>query len=71
MERIYRSPERPSAPWVPHEYALEDEADAANLPTDEGIPTGSIAYTDDGSHFYVKGAAGTWNDWLADDSDET
>ena len=70
MERINRTPEKPTPPWMPHEYALEDETDAANLPTGEGIPTGSFAYTGDGKHFYVLGAGTTreWTDWLAEDN---
>ena len=37
-------------------------AELATIPTEASI--GSIAYTKDGAHFFVKDEAGGWNDWL-------
>lgn len=38
------------------------QAELATIPTEASI--GSIAYTKDGAHFFVKDEAGGWNDWL-------
>lgn len=39
-------------------------AELATIPADASV--GSIAYTKDGKHMFVKDEAGGWNDWLAD-----
>ena len=37
-------------------------AELATIPPEASI--GSMAYTKDGAHFFVKDEAGGWNDWL-------
>ena len=37
-------------------------AELATIPPEASI--GSMAYTKDGNHIYVKDEAGDWNDWL-------
>lgn len=39
------------------------QAELATIPPEASI--GSMAYTKDGTHFFVKDEAGGWNDWLA------
>lgn len=38
------------------------QAELATIPPEASI--GSMAYTKDGNHIYVKDEAGDWNDWL-------
>lgn len=38
-------------------------AELAAIPAEAAV--GSMAYTKDGAHFFVKDEAGGWNDWLA------
>lgn len=59
MKRIYRAPHNPTAPWLPHEYLLESDAEAAQLPT-EGVPAGSLAHTVSNSTRKMMGADGQW-----------
>ena len=37
-------------------------AELAAIPAEAAV--GSMAYTKDGNHIYVKDEAGGWNDWL-------
>ena len=37
-------------------------AELAAIPVEAAV--GSMAYTKDGNHIYVKDEAGDWNDWL-------
>ena len=43
--------------------AADITAELATIPVDASV--GSMAYTKDGAHFFVKDEAGGWNDWLA------
>ena len=40
------------------------KAELATIPADASV--GSMAYTKDGKHIFVKDEAGGWNDWLAE-----
>ena len=47
MKRIYRTREKPTEKWVPHEYMIEDSSEISSLPNGEAVPAGSMAYTAD------------------------
>ena len=44
---------------------------AEDLPLLSEYPTGTFAFSKDGSHVWMKAADGGWHDWLADSASAT
>ena len=59
MKRIFRNQHEIMKSWMPREYMLANEAEAAALPGD--APAGSVAYTVNNSVRMVMGADGQWH----------